>query len=362
MKSKGRKLLSALTVIAMTVLMCTSVMAENLPDMTNDNSRTENNSAVLNYNTDNNTYELRDSKGNDLTDEFAEYEEITETTLATNNAPAVTTAPKSTNTTQTSIVKTTTTVTTVSKRWYTAAYRVDVISRISSQNAAASKKTTVKTTAKTTTTATKKRYNGIDVSRYQGDINWTKVKAAGIDFVMIRAGYGKYNDQVDSKFKENIAGAQKAGIECGVYWYSYALNTADALLEAKACYNTIKGYKLSYPVAFDIEDSSQAKLTKTQISNITKVFCDYLENLKYYVVIYSFSSFLNDNMNDSVTSKYDIWVAHINTDKPSYKGSYGMWQYSHTGKVNGISTAVDLDYSYMNYPQIIKKNKLNGYT
>ena len=179
---------------------------------------------------------------------------------------------------------------------------------------------------------------------------------------MIRAGYGMEYDQVDANFHTNIKNAQAAGLECGVYWYSYAVSTSEALKEAKVCYNTIKGYKLSYPVAFDIEDPTQTGLSVTTISNMTKVFCNYLEEQKYYVSVYSYASFLKDKMNSSVLSRYDIWVAHTGVSKPSYTGSYGMWQYSHTGKVNGISGNVDLNYGYKNYPSIMKSKKLNGYT
>ena len=100
----------------------------------------------------------------------------------------------------------------------------------------------------------------------------------------------------------------------------------------------------------------------TQISNITKVFCDYLENKQYYVSVYSYASLLNTKMNSSVLSSYDVWVAHTGVSKPNFIGNYGMWQYSHTGKVNGISGNVDLNYGYKDYPGIMKKNKLNGYT
>ena len=168
-------------------------------------------------------------------------------------------------------------------------------------------------------------------------------------------------DQVDANFHTNIKGAQAAGIDCGVYWYSYALSTSEALKEAKVCCSTIKGYKLTYPVAFDIEDPSQSDLTATQISNITKTFCDYLEQQNYYVSVYSYASMLNEKMNSSVLSKYDIWVAHTGVDKPNFNGTYGMWQYSWKGSVPGISGDVDLDYGYKYYPAVIKNNHLNGY-
>ncbi|MCM1226567.1 MAG: glycoside hydrolase family 25 protein [Clostridium sp.] len=368
MKPKNRKIITALTALVM-MLSCTlSVRAESLIDSTDSIDTTEGTTAILDYDPDTDTYALLDEEENIIpfdipipaeeTQDPTEPEgkkikriaKVTAVTTIPDTEPAPTSRRKIVaKYGVTTTVTTTTTTTTTTTKPKTTAKKTTA-------------KTTVKTTAKTTAKATTAvSYKGIDVSRWQGDINWTSVKNAGIKFVMIKAGYGKSNDQVDAKFKTNIAGAQKAGIDCGVYWYSYALNTADALMEAKACYNTIKSYKLSYPVAFDIEDSSQMGLTNTQLSNITKVFCDHLESLKYYVTVYSFSSMFTDRFNSTVKSNYDVWVAHINVSKPSYTGKYGMWQYSHTGKVNGISTAVDLDYSYKYYPDIIKKNKLNGY-
>ena len=114
-------------------------------------------------------------------------------------------------------------------------------------------------------------------------------------------------------------------------------------------------------MAFDIEDPSQSHLTMTEISNITKTFCNYLEEQKYFTSVYSYASMLTNKMNSSVLSRYDIWVAHTGVSKPSFNGKYGMWQYSWTGTVNGIKTAVDLDYSYKYYPAMIKKNKMNGF-
>lgn len=375
MSSKTKKIITALTALAMTLSLGMSAGAETLLDIADGNTflaETESSSAILNYDPENNTYELLDSEGNEISLEDEEEEipetasDETQTTLKIKASVSAVTTTAPADSTET----VTTTVTTVPLNWYIARYRSEAKSEVAAMTTVKPVTTVRKTTTKvttttkktTTTTTTKSRYKGIDVSRFQGTIDWTKVKNAGIEFVMIRAGYGKYADQVDANFKTNIAGAQKAGIDCGVYWYSYALNTSDALAEAKTCYNTIKGYKLSYPVAFDIEESSQMALTTTQVSNITKVFCEYLESQNYYVSVYSFASMLKDKMNSSVLTSYDIWVAHINVSAPNYSGNYGMWQYSHTGSVNGISGNVDLDYSYKYYPAIMKNKKLNGYT
>ncbi len=378
MKSKCQKVITALTALTMTFSMAMSVNADTLLEIADSNNLfpTGDASAILNYDPDNNTYELIDEDGNPVLDDIAEDNsgDETPTTIKTTDSSevAITTAPVSDITPAT----TPTVIVTMPPNWYEARYRAEIDAEIAATTTVTTKTTTKATTKTTTTTkkvttttttakvttTTKTSYKGIDVSRHNGVIDWTKVKNAGIEFVMIRAGYGMLSDQVDANFKTNIAGAQKAGIECGVYWYSYAVSTSEALLEAKVCYNTIKGYKLSYPVAFDIEDDSQMGLTTTQISNITKVFCEYLESQKYYVSVYSFASMLKDKMNSSVLTSYDIWVAHTGVTKPNYSGAYGMWQYSHTGSVNGISGAVDLNIGYKYYPSIMKNNKLNGYT
>lgn len=194
---------------------------------------------------------------------------------------------------------------------------------------------------------------GIDVSQWQGTVDWSKVKESGVDFAIIRSGYGKYSSQEDPKFDENMKGAQEAGIACGTYWYSYALSVEEAIQEAEVCYEIIKDYDFTYPVYFDIEDSSQLKLSTTQISAIIDAFCSTLKDKGYYVGLYSYANFLTTRVLSSVIDKYDIWVAHFDVDAPDFSGEYGMWQYTCTGSVNGIYGDVDMNYAYLNYPYII---------
>lgn len=194
---------------------------------------------------------------------------------------------------------------------------------------------------------------GIDVSKYQSDINWEKVAASGIDYVIVNAGYGKFADQKDPKFDENMKNAQAVGLDCGAYWYSYALSVEDAYKEAEACYQAIKDYNFTYPIYFDIEDPSQSRLSVAETSAIIEAFCTTLQKKGYYVGIYSFASLLTSKVYEEVLDKYDVWVAHFDVPAPAYARSYGMWQYSSTGRVNGISTDVDLDHCYINYPYLI---------
>lgn len=203
-------------------------------------------------------------------------------------------------------------------------------------------------------------FKGIDVSKWQGTIDWGKVKAAGIQFAMIRGGYGKNSDRIDSKFETNYKNAKKAGVPVGVYHYSYAQSVEDAKKEAQFCISYLKGKTLEYPVAFDIEDKTQAGLTNERRTDIAKAFCDAMEKAGYYVVIYSSKDWLVNKLNMSKLTAYDVWLAQWAV-QPTYKGNFGMWQYSDKGRVNGISGNVDLDYAYKNYPSIIKAAGLNGF-
>lgn len=203
--------------------------------------------------------------------------------------------------------------------------------------------------------------DGIDVSRWQGTINWNAVKAAGYTFVMIRAGYGCEYDQVDPMFQTNMQGAKAAGLNCGIYWYSYALTAEEAKKEAEVCLATIQGWQLEYPVAYDVEDPSQLSLTPAQVTAIVEAFAGVMQNAGYFVTLYSFATFFTSHVENHLETKYDIWVAQTNVAAPEYTGSYGLWQYSHSGTVNGIAGDVDLNYAYKDYPAIMMNKGLNGY-
>lgn len=202
---------------------------------------------------------------------------------------------------------------------------------------------------------------GIDVSEHNGSVDFTKVKAAGYSFVMIRAGYGKYLKQKDPRFEENYKKAKAAGLGVGTYWYSYATTAGDAKTEAKVFLDVIKGKQFDYPVAFDIEDISQTSMSVPRDAIVT-TFCDYVQSKGYYCSLYSYTSFLENKISKSVRSKYDIWVANFNVSKPSYPDPYGMWQYTSSGKVGGVNGNCDCNYAYKEYPTIIKNAGLNGYS
>ena len=202
--------------------------------------------------------------------------------------------------------------------------------------------------------------NGIDVSVYQGNIVWPKVKAAGIDFAILRAGYGRYTSQIDEKFISNYNGATQAGVKVGAYWYSYATTPAEAKQEAEACIKVLNKRKFEYPIYFDIEEQKAFSTGRNNVSAMIAAFCDTLENAGYYAGVYTSASAASAYFTDNVRKKYDIWVAHWGVNKPSYD-IYGMWQNSDRGSVNGISGAVDTDIAYKNYPKIMEDCGFNNF-
>lgn len=201
---------------------------------------------------------------------------------------------------------------------------------------------------------------GIDVSKWQGSIDWKKVKKSGIEFAMLRCGYGKSTGQHDAQFERNYKNAKAAGVPVGAYHYSYATTVEGAKAEAKYCLSLIEGKQFEYPIAFDIEDATQKHLGVEKISNIIRAFCTELEKAGYYVVIYANRDWLDNRIDADCKKRYDVWLAQW-TDKPTYSGDFGLWQYSDSGKVNGISGDVDMDVAYKDYPSIMVANGLNGY-
>lgn len=196
--------------------------------------------------------------------------------------------------------------------------------------------------------------NGIDVSKWQGAIDWKSVKT---DFCIIRAGIGTAKDV---KFEANYAGCRSAGIPCGAYWYLKATTTDAAEREAVACINALSGKCFEYPIYADIEMSAQFKRGKDACTAIAEAFCAKLENAGYFVGIYSSKSHLENYFTDAIRKRYAVWVAHY-VKSTSYKGA-GMWQKSDKGNCTGITGNVDLDECYIDYPAIIKAAGKNGFT
>lgn len=207
--------------------------------------------------------------------------------------------------------------------------------------------------------------NFIDVSRHNGKIDWKKVKASGVDGVIIRAGLGKSlakvtQDSYEPNFEENYAGAKGAGLKVGVYWYSYATTVDEAKQEARACLKRIEGKQFEFPVYFDVEEQKQAALGKETLSAIVRTFCTDMENAGYFVGVYSSTAWATQYYDNTVTDRYALWIADWRS-KLGYSGTVGAWQYSCSGKVDGISGNVDLSTFYTNYEPIIKERGKNGY-
>lgn len=204
---------------------------------------------------------------------------------------------------------------------------------------------------------------GIDVSKWQGKIDWSKVKDQ-VDFVIIRAGYGISTSQKDERFEEYYAACEKYGIPKGVYWATYAFTAADAKKEAQAFLTCIKGKKFEYPLWLDYEAfKGYEKQKQPSVAKaVIPAFIDTVKEAGYYIGLYSYYGlFKNTIPKELQDGRYDIWLAHY-TSKTSYTG-HKIWQNSETGKFNGINGTVDTDYCYIdNYPEIIQKAGLNGYT
>ena len=204
--------------------------------------------------------------------------------------------------------------------------------------------------------------NGIDVSKWQGKIDWQKVKNAGIDFAIIRIGYRAENGQLyrDGNADYNIQQAQKVGILVGVYFFSTAINQNEAIEEAQWTVSAIKGYSISYPVVYDCEgfknsDSRMYNLTAEQRTQNALSFLDTVKKSGYEGMFYGSKSDLTNNSAFNISeieAKYKIWVAQYKnppypqSQKPDYNGSYDMWQYTNKGIVSGVEGNCDMVVSY----------------
>lgn len=195
---------------------------------------------------------------------------------------------------------------------------------------------------------------GIDVSNHNGEINWRVVNNA-IDFAMIRAGYSLTKD---ARFDYNISMCNTLCIPCGVYWFSYALSKDAVLNEAKKCVETIKKYKITFPVAYDWEydsDSYYEKMTGYKLGNsvraeYAKIFLDYIKSQGYIPALYTNIDYLNNYGFNSIKNNYDLWLAQWDVNSPKY--SCAIWQKSSKGKIDGIKTDVDINIAYKNYEQV----------
>ena len=198
---------------------------------------------------------------------------------------------------------------------------------------------------------------GIDVSEYQGNINWSHVKADGVKFAILRAGI---SHRVDNQFANNYAGCKSNGVPVGAYWYSKATTVTDAKQEAQDFLAALKGKTFEYPVYMDLEEQSQFALGKEKCSELVDAFLTVLEQAGYFVGLYCSTYYLTNYITDSIRKCYAVWVAQYN-DSCTYSGNYGIWQ-SGVGTIYGIDGDCDIDHGYIDYSTIIKQAGLNGFT
>ena len=206
---------------------------------------------------------------------------------------------------------------------------------------------------------------GIDVSTWNGKIDWKKVKEAGIKFAMIRIGFRGYESgqiMMDNTFYQNIQGALANNINVGVYFFTAAVSENEAREEAAWVAEIIKNYDISYPIAYDIEifgnreDTRMKGLSDHQITNNTLAFCDYIRSKGFTPMIYSYYNAFNTRLEVGRFGNNRVWLAHY-ADSTNYKGNYHMWQYTSSGSVPGISGRVDMNVSYFSVTNDITKRQ-----
>ncbi len=194
---------------------------------------------------------------------------------------------------------------------------------------------------------------GIDVSRWNGTIDWNAVKNSGVSYVIIRCGYRGSSQGtliVDPMFQNNIKGATDVGLKVGVYFFTQAIDQVEAVEEASMVLELIRNYRISYPVFLDVEPSggrADAISVETR-TEVCKAFCQTIQNGGYTAGIYANKTWLTEKIDTSQLGAYKIWLAQY-ISAPTYTGRYDLWQYKSTGKVSGITGDVDLNLSYLGY-------------
>lgn len=209
-----------------------------------------------------------------------------------------------------------------------------------------------KTEIRKAQTTTGSQRLGIDVSKWNGDIDWDKVRSAGVEFAIIRAGYrGSVTGSlvVDPYFEANIRGASTSGISVGVYFFTQAVNEVEAVEEASAVLQLVREYSLDYPIFIDTEGAGgngrADGLDPDTRTLVCEAFCRTVENAGYRAGVYASRNWYNNNLHAKRLENYYIWLAEYRST-PVYQGYYQMWQYTSKGTINGIAGNVDMNISY----------------
>ena len=207
---------------------------------------------------------------------------------------------------------------------------------------------------------------GVDVSVYQKNLTIKQIKQAGFEFAILRGGFTGYGQNrtknKDTVFETFYAQAKEIGFPVGVYYYSCATNKAEGEAEAKFLYdNCLKGKQFEFPIYLDVEESRWQKNKKKQVTEAIIGFCDYLEKLGFYVGVYSSLDWFKNQIDTAKLTQYTKWVACWSNKKPAFGfNAFDVWQNSSSGKV-GV-TRIDTDESFVDFPSIIKKAGLNGFS
>lgn len=207
-------------------------------------------------------------------------------------------------------------------------------------------------------------FAAIDVSKWQGAVNWATIKNAGVRHAMIRAGYGNSVRQTDPQFKRNATQCIALGVDWGVYWYSYATSPEQARQEARCCLQVIEGLNPTMPVAYDIEyEPGILALDNATRTEMVKAFLEEVEAASYYGILYASRDFIANKLNWKELACYDVWCAQYGS-KCTSPLPYGIWQYSSQNALGipGFGKSLDCNQVYKDYPTVIQKAGLNGFT
>lgn len=208
---------------------------------------------------------------------------------------------------------------------------------------------------------------GIDISRWQGNFDFDRAIAEGVEFAIIKAGGADSGYYKDANFERNYTEAKKRNLPVGCYWFSMATSIIEAENEARYFYQeTLQGKQFELPVYMDVEHTQMIGLGKQKLTDIIKAFCDYLEKKGYFVGVYSSLSYFRNSMNDAELQKYTHWVAqYYSTCTYENKDVLGIWQFGgdvNLLRSNQISGVVcDQNYMYVDFPEIIKNGGYNGF-
>lgn len=205
-------------------------------------------------------------------------------------------------------------------------------------------------------------HHGIDVSTYQGDIDWTRVKASGIEFAMLRASFGSgtAEKQTDARFHKNAYQAAVAGLFIGAYHNTFAVTADDARREAELFLKIVDGYRLAYPVAVDIGDYLLRYLSPEQLSIVAGTWCEEVRKAGYYPMIFGKADTFKNQLTPKARETYEFWLAEPG-DAAAYDGRFGMRQVSVREKIAGIRSFVNRDEAYQDYASIIFTGGYNGF-